>query len=56
MLGIDPAMMDCDYSRYLSGDAEEKRLFHGEYMAQYSFGEPTSARLIRETDFIEKTS
>ncbi len=44
MLGIDPAMMDCDYYRYLSGDAEEKRLFHGEY------------RLIHETELIEKTS
>ncbi|MBR0407346.1 MAG: response regulator [Clostridia bacterium] len=56
MLGIDPAMMDCDYYRYLSGDAEEKRLFHGEYMTQYSFGEPTLARLIHETELIEKTS
>ena len=54
ILGIDPAMMDCDYYRYLSGDAEEKRLFHGEYMAQYSFGEPTLAALIRETDPIKK--
>ena len=51
MLGIDPAMMDCDYYRYLSGDAESERLFHGEYMAQYSFGEPTLAALICESHF-----
>lgn len=41
-IGIRKEAVDCDYYSYLNGD---KKLFRGEYMSQYSFGEMTLARL-----------
>ena len=35
--------IDCDYTRYLAVGRPE---FHGEYMRQYSWAEPTLARLL----------
>lgn len=45
MLGIDVEKVDCDYYDYLDGRVELARLYHGEYMAQYSFAEVTAAEL-----------
>lgn len=44
-VGINKALVDCDYYDYLRGDPEAVRRFHGEYMSQYSFGEVTLAAL-----------
>ena len=38
-------LLDCDYYRMLAGDAGETDSFRGEYMAGYSWAEPTAARL-----------
>ena len=46
-VGINKALVDCDYYQYLRGDSEALRQFHGEYMSQYSFGEPTLAALTK---------
>ncbi len=43
--GVDPAMLDCDYYRYLSGDPYAISQYSGEYMTQYSFAEETRAFL-----------
>ena len=43
--GINKELLDCDYYDYLRGDSEAVKLFHGEYMSQYSFGEMTLATL-----------
>lgn len=48
-VGINTALVDCDYYRYLRGDPEAMRQFHGEYMNQYSFGENTLAALSLHT-------
>ena len=37
--------LDCDYYRLLDGDAEAASAYHGEYMNQYSWAEPTAARV-----------
>ena len=50
LLGIETSLLDCDYYQYLAGSPEGKRLFRGEYMSQYSFGETTLAGLTFETD------
>lgn len=50
LLGVCTDALDCDYYDYLSGKAELSRLYHGEYMAQYSFGEVTNARLFAKTE------
>ena len=47
-LGIDRDAIDCDYYDYLKGDARAKRLFKGEYMSQYEFGETTLGALVQE--------
>ena len=44
-IGINKALVDCDYYDYLQGKPEAARQFKGEYMRQYSFGETTLARL-----------
>ena len=46
MLGVRPSAMDCDYYDYLAGSPAAVQNFFGEYMSQYSFGEPTLAELI----------
>jgi len=38
-------LLDCDYYRLLDGDAEAANAYYGEYMNQYSWAEPTAARL-----------
>lgn len=49
LLGIAVDQVDCDYYDYLNGKAELKRLYHGEYMAQYSFAEITNAELFSKS-------
>lgn len=45
MLGISVTELECDYFDYLNGKEELANLYHGEYMAQYSFAEITNASL-----------
>lgn len=44
--------LDCDYYRMLDGDAEAAKAFHGEYMEQYSWAEPTKGRLSFQTALV----
>lgn len=46
MLGISVNDLECDYFDYLNGKEDLANLYHGEYMAQYSFAELTNASLI----------
>ena len=48
MLGIAIEELSCDYYDYLSGKVELAQLYHGEYMAQYSFAEFTNASLFEK--------
>ena len=45
MLGISVSELECDYYDYLNGKEDLAKLYHGEYMAQYSFAEFTNAIL-----------
>lgn len=45
VLGVCTDKIECDYYDYLSGKSELSALYHGEYMAQYSFAEITNAEL-----------
>ena len=45
MLGLDVNQVECDYYSYLNGKVPLEKLYHGEYMAQYSFAEVTNAEL-----------
>ena len=45
LLGVAVDLIDCDFYDYLSGKTELSTLYHGEYMAQYSFAEITNAEL-----------
>jgi two-component SAPR family response regulator len=45
LLGVSVDLVDCDFYNYLSGKVELSKLYHGEYMAQYSFAEITNAEL-----------
>ena len=45
-IGIVPEQVDCDYFNWCSGMRSGDNAFHGEYMAQYSWGEYTNAMLI----------
>lgn len=40
-------LLDCDYYRMLDGDPKAASLFHGEFMAQYSWAEYTGGLLFR---------
>ena len=42
---VNMNMIDCDYYRYLDGDAGMRERFQGEYMSQYEFAEETRATL-----------
>ncbi|MBR6391169.1 MAG: response regulator [Lachnospiraceae bacterium] len=42
---IDPALIDCDYYRYLAGERDDAYMYHGEFMSQYSWSEEISAEL-----------
>ena len=45
ILGVSVDKVDCDYYDYLNGKLSLERIYHGEYMAQYSFAEVTNAEL-----------
>ena len=42
---VHPGRLDCDYFRFLEGDAVARRMYNGEYMSQYSWAEPTIGQL-----------
>lgn len=42
---INPALVDCDYYRFLAGENKEANAYHGEFMSQYSWSEEISAEL-----------
>ena len=48
MLGVSTGELECDYYDYLNGKEELAKLYHGEYMAQYSFAEFTNANLFEK--------
>lgn len=45
-IGLDTEKIECDYYRFLKGDIQAVNAFHGEYMRQYSWAEPTLGRLM----------
>ncbi len=45
---INPAMLDCDYYRFLDGDISAIQEFEDEYMIDYSWAEPTVALLMHK--------
>lgn len=45
LLGLVIEEVDCDYYDYLNGKTPLEKLYHGEYMTQYSFAEVTNAEL-----------
>ena len=47
---VNMNMIDCDYYRYLDGDAGMRERFQGEYMKQYSWAEVTLAKLYWEKE------
>ncbi len=47
-ISVDTTKIDCDYYRWLEGDANARAAFSGEYMSQYSWGEPTLSTLLYE--------
>ena len=49
MLGLAVKDVDCDYYDYLNGKVTLEKLYHGEYMAQYSFAEVTNAELFAKS-------
>lgn len=54
-LGIDKSQLECDLYNYLSGNARLSDLYHGEYMAQYSFAEFTNAELYAKVRLTDKS-
>lgn len=42
---INPALIECDYYRFLSGENDDAHAYHGEFMSQYSWSEEISAEL-----------
>ena len=48
-LGIAADEIDCDYYDYLNGKVALEKLYHGEYMMQYSFAEVTNAELFAKS-------
>ncbi len=44
-IAIDTNMVDCDYYRFLAGDADAVNAYMGEYMTNYSWAEFTAAKL-----------
>lgn len=49
LLGLATSEVDCDYYDYLSGKIGLDKLYHGEYMMQYSFAEVTNAELFAKS-------
>ena len=54
-LGIDKSLLECDFYDYLNGKATLSDLYHGEYMAQYSFAEFTNAELYAKARLTDKS-
>lgn len=48
-LSVDTAKIDCDYYRFLSGDAAAVNRYTGEYMANYSWAEFTTGFLYQKS-------
>lgn len=46
-LSIDPVAIECDYYRFLDGDASARSAYTGEFMANYSWAETTNGYLLR---------
>lgn len=44
-LRVRPETFQCDYYRFLDGDSDAIRQFHGEFMSSYSWAEETAAGL-----------
>ena len=49
LLGLAAKEVDCDYYDYLNGKTPLEKLYHGEYMDQYSFAEVTNAELFAKS-------
>ena len=47
-IGIVPNLVDCDYFNWCDGMRSMSNAFQGEYMTQYSWGEYTTAMLLRQ--------
>ncbi len=45
---VDAAKINCDYYRYVKGDAAAVNQYHGEYMTNYSWAEFTAGYLTKE--------
>ncbi len=45
-ISLNTERIDCDYYRFLKGDIQAVNAFHGEYMSQYSWAEPTLGNLL----------
>ncbi|MBE6972275.1 MAG: response regulator [Ruminococcaceae bacterium] len=48
-IGVVPEKLDCDYYRFLAGEAKALAAFAGEFMGQYSWAEPTAGALTQVT-------
>ena len=44
-IAVRRSLIDCDYYRMLEGDLTAVNVYRGEYMPEYSWAEPTAARL-----------
>lgn len=47
LLSVNMSMMDIDFINFINGDKKARRMYKGEYMTSYSWGEPTSSYLDR---------
>jgi phosphoglycerol transferase MdoB-like AlkP superfamily enzyme len=54
LLGIAVEEVDCDYYDYLNGKTDLGKVYHGEYMIQYSFAEVTNAELFAKYQKLSK--
>ena len=51
-LAIDVNEVDCDYFRYINGDKDALKSYHGEYMSQFSWAELTNASLMNDAGLL----
>ena len=54
LLGVAVDQVDCDYYDYLNGKTDLGKVYHGEYMIQYSFAEVTNAELFAKSQKLSK--
>ena len=54
LLGLAVDEVDCDYYDYLNGKTALEKVYHGEYMMQYSFAEVTNAELFAKYQKLSK--